>query len=74
MIPHLSSLSMTLGLALITIVIYDGVVKDDKRDDDLQLAKETYDISYIASKVMPLENLAKYKVLMMFSSPRAHAR
>ena len=59
MIPHLSSLSMTLGLALITIVIYDGVVEDDCKDDDLQLAKETYDISYIASKVMPLENLAR---------------
>ena len=67
-IPHLSSLSMTLGLALITIVIYDGVVEDDGRDDDLQLAKETYDISYIASKVMPLENLARYKVLTVFSN------
>ena len=58
MIPHLSSLSMTLGLALITIVIYDGVVEDNGRDDDLQLAKETYNISYIVSNVMPLENLA----------------
>ena len=58
MIPHLSSLSMTLGLALITIVIYDGVVEDDGRDDNLQLAKETYNISYIVSNVMPLENLA----------------
>ena len=57
-IPHLSSLSMTLGLALITIVINDGVVEDDGRDDNLQLAKETYNISYIVSNVMPLENLA----------------
>ena len=49
---------MTLGLALITIVINDGVVEDDGRDDNLQLAKETYNISYIVSNVMPLENLA----------------
>ena len=50
---------MTLGLALITIVINDGVVEDDGRYDNLQIVKETYNISYIASKVMPLENLAR---------------
>ena len=72
MIPHLSSLSMTLGLALITIVINDGVVEDDGRDDNLQIVKETYNISYIASKVMPLENLARYKVLTVFSNTNTH--
>ena len=72
MIPHLSSLSMTLGLALITIVINDGVVEDDGRDDNLQLAKETYNINYIVSKVMPLENLARYKVLTVFPNTNTH--
>ena len=50
---------MTLGLALITIVINDGVVEDDGRDDNLHIVKETCSISCIVSKVMPLENLAR---------------
>ena len=63
---------MTLGLALITIVIYDGVVEDDGRDDNLHIVKETCSISYIVSKVMPLENLARYKVLTVFSNTSTH--
>ena len=63
-IPHLSSLSMTLGLALITILInYSGVVVDDARDDNLQIVNETYNISYIASKVMSLQNLGGIPVI-----------